>query len=101
MGILQGTIYNPDSLNYNTVTFSASLLTKDDVRRMRRFLRKFGYQIDQGDAAMLRTNELSLTVVERSQAVEPEPSNLTSVAEFSNVASVTGVQDVELSNLET
>ena len=37
--IWHGTIYNPDSLQYDSVSFSSSLLSKDDLRRMRKYLR--------------------------------------------------------------
>lgn len=42
--ILSGTIYNPDSLQYDSISFSAAL-TKEDMRRMRKYLRRFGYRV--------------------------------------------------------
>ena len=47
--IMQGTKYVPDSLQQRVLSFSASSLSKSDVRKMQRHLRKFGYSISEND----------------------------------------------------
>jgi len=81
--ILKGTVYHPDSLKFDTVAFSTSLLNKDDVRRMRQYLRKFGYAIEEDDGDLLLRNALSLT---KSQPLpnlsEEQLSNIGTVSEL-------------------
>lgn len=59
--IMRGTVYCPDSLTFESITFSNSELTKEDVRRFRRFVRKFGYDVIEGDQKLLQGDDLSLT----------------------------------------
>ena len=42
--IVRGTVYNPDSFQYDSFSISADL-TKEDLRRMRKYLRRFGYKV--------------------------------------------------------
>lgn len=51
--ICAGTLYHPDALSCDSITFSSSLLTKADLRRARTFLRKFGYRVTRKAAASM------------------------------------------------
>ena len=43
--IRQGKEYQPDSFEHDSISFASSLLTKQDLKRMRSLLRKFGYRV--------------------------------------------------------
>ena len=66
--IIMGTVYNPDSLNLDTVTVSSSVLTEEDLRRMRGYLRKFGYQITREDDVDIYASGQDLMSVERTES---------------------------------
>ena len=62
--ILSDKEYEPDHFESDSITFSSSVLTKEDVRAMRRLCRKHGYHIDQADKIKLQEANLSVTATQ-------------------------------------
>ena len=48
--IWSGKVYCPDSFEHDSLSFASSLLTKEDLKRMRSLLRKFGYRVIKKDS---------------------------------------------------
>ena len=63
---IQGTRYIPDEFDYDSITFSTTLLTQEDFERISNYLRRFGYELrkkergrDELHTKHLRESDLS------------------------------------------